>query len=218
MRKVRRPVVVLIVALLQLVVGSSLLACGVFNLVSTVAGSSAATVTITVAGQSTTRTYDTREEMEKHAPGYKSFMLAEAVVALLLQFAMIAGGIGLLLMRGWSWWLSVAWAGLRLVVQCLTLLYLWFTAIPAANQMVKEVPRDDKGVCSSLVNGNTLYHVFWALFAVVFLLYPLLILVLLMLPPVRRSFNPPEAEEDERRQRPRYREAEDRRRPDRDEY
>jgi hypothetical protein len=54
--------------------------------------------------------------------------------------------------------------------------------------MVLVVPRDDHAVCGSLVNGNTFYHIFWALFALGFSIYPCLILGLLVLPPVLRAF------------------------------
>jgi hypothetical protein len=188
MRQPERPALVVVTAVVQLVAGGLLLACGVFGLVAAVAGSSSATVTITTQGQSTTRVYDTREEMEKEAPGYKTFLVAGRLVDLLLEVGMIAGGVGLLLMRRWGWWLSLAWALVQPVVQVLTIGYLWTVAMPAANRLVRAVPRDDAGICGGMVNGNTFCHIGWGLFAIAFSFYSLLILLLLILPPVRRAF------------------------------
>jgi hypothetical protein len=188
MRKPNRPILVTLLAIGQMVVGGLLLACGAVDLISTVAGSSSATVTRTVQGQPTTQIYDTREEMAKEAPGYKLFLLGGGAFSILHHVTMIAGTIGLLLLRAWGWLLSLAWALLRLAYQLLTGAYLWFVAMPAANRMVRAVPHDDNGVCTSMVNGNTFYHLFWALFSLGFSLYPLLILILLALPPVWRAF------------------------------
>src|SRR5262245_28928026 len=108
MRKPGRPVLVTLLAILQMVIGGLTLACGVFSLVSVAAGSSAATVTITSGPNKTTRTYDTTEEMEKQTPGYKRFLLGGEVASILLHVAMIAGAVGLLTLHAWGWWLSLA--------------------------------------------------------------------------------------------------------------
>jgi hypothetical protein len=227
MRKPVRPVLVTLIAIVQLVVGALLLACNVLGMVVTFAGESSATVTITTAGQPATRVYDTREEMEQQAPGYVKVLFGSAAADLMLNLAMIAGGIGMLRLRAWGWWLSLAWALLRLVYQVVTAGYVWYVAMPAANRMVHAVPHDDAGVCGSMANGNTFYHVGWGLFATGFVLYPLLVLILLILPPVSRAFRrsnaageEDRAEEDRRRARRRREEAsrEDERHRDRDDY
>ncbi|HWG43130.1 MAG TPA: hypothetical protein VN688_10115 [Gemmataceae bacterium] len=164
MSKPDRPILVTLLAISQLVVGGLLLVCGVFGLVATVAGSSSTTVTISDRGQSITRVYDTEEEMEKEAPGYKLFLLGGGGVSILLHVTMIAGAIGLLKLSAWGWWVSLTWALLRLLYQIITLGYLWFVAMPAANRMAHAVVRDRNGVLNSLVNGNTFYHIFWAIF------------------------------------------------------
>jgi hypothetical protein len=197
MRQPHRPFLVTLLAIIQIVVGGLLLACGAVDMVVNVAGSSSATVTLTVRGRPTTRTYDTREEMSKEAPGYKLFLLGGGAFSILLHTIMIAGAVGLLLLRAWGWLLSLAWALLRLAYQLLTAAYLWFVAMPAANRVVRAVPHDDNGVCGSMANGNTLYHLFWALLTVGFSLYPLLVLVLLALPPVWRALASRHAEDQD---------------------
>jgi hypothetical protein len=185
-RTPERPRLVTKLVIVQLLIGGLLLTCGTFDLVSTVAGSSAATVTI--RGQETTRIYDTRGEMEKQTPGYHSILVGGGIVGILLQVAMIVGAVGLFWLRAWGWWVSLAWAVLRLLYQVGTIGYLWSVAMPAANRMVLTVPHDDNGVCSSLVNGNTFYHFFWLLFSVGFSIYTMVILACLVMPSVRRAF------------------------------
>jgi hypothetical protein len=224
MRKPIRPVLVTLLAIIQLVVGALLLACGAFGMVVTVAGDSSATVTINTGGQQTTRVYDTREEMEAQAPGHTYVVFGSAVADLTFHLAMIAGAIGMLRLRAWGWWLSLAWALLRLLYQVAMAYYLWTVAMPAANRVVQMVPHDADGTCGSLANGNTFYHLGWALFATGFAVYPLIILILMILPPVKAAFvqgNAEGREEEERRRARRRRNEEsrqDERRRDRDDY
>jgi hypothetical protein len=228
MRQPVRPVLVTLIAIVQLIVGALLLACNAFGLVVTFAGESSATVTIRQGGEAITRVYDTREEMEKQAPGHTSVLHGSAAAELAFNFAMIVGAIGVLRLRAWGWWLSLAWALLRILYQVVTAYYLWTVAMPAANRVVQTVPRDEAGLCGSMANGKTFYHVGWALFATCFALYPLLILIFLILPPVSRAFRRSDAagEEDRaeedlrraRRRREEMRSEDDRRRRDRDDY
>jgi len=198
MGKPDRPSLVTSVAVLQLVVGGLLLACGSCGLLAAVAGTSSATVTITTQGKSTTRVYDTREEMEKEAPGYKNFLVASSLAGVLLDLAMILAAVGLLTLAAWGWWLSLSWALLHLTYQIVALAYLWSVAIPAANRMVYAVPHDDDAVCSGLVNGNTFYHLFWMAFALGLSVFSIVFLGLLALPSARRAFkNDRTAENDE---------------------
>ncbi len=188
MNKPRRPILVLLLSILQLIVGGLLLVCGALDVVAAVAGQSSATVTVYHGLEKTTQTYDTRAEMEKRAHGYTLFFVGGSVASFLLHFAMVAGAVGLLLVRRWGWWLTFAWAVLRFAYQLLTLGYLWYAAIPATGEMAKSIPRDEENVLNGMVNGNTFYHIGWAGFSLVFAFYPLLILPLLLLPPVWRAF------------------------------
>src|SRR5947209_2069982 len=98
-----RPVLVLLISIAQMLLGISLLFCGGFSLIGNVAGSSAAEITIREGNKTTTRVYDTREEMEREAPGYKNFMLANGVAGVALSLAMLVGSLGLLWTKAWSW-------------------------------------------------------------------------------------------------------------------
>ncbi|HJZ57922.1 MAG TPA: hypothetical protein VKE74_23395 [Gemmataceae bacterium] len=220
MRKSDRPVLVLILATVQMAIGILLLCCCGFGLISAVAGGSSATVTITSGGKTTTRVYDTHEEMAREAASYKAFTLGSGVAGIVLAAMMVIGGIGLLRSKAWGWWLSLAWGVLELAYLVATAAYLWLVAMPACNRVVQTVPHDDAGVCGPLANGNTLYHLVWALFSTGFVFYPTLVLILLALPPVRRACAPRDfgdEEWDDRRRRRRRGERDDWHRPDHDE-
>jgi len=109
-----------------------------------------------------TRVYDTREEMEQQAPGHTSVTHGTAVADLAFHVVMLVGAIGMLRLRAWGWWLSLAWAILRFLYQIATAYYVWAVAMPAANRVVQMVPHDEAGVCGGMANGNTFYHVGWA--------------------------------------------------------
>src|SRR5262245_66651523 len=85
MPKPKRPVIVSILAIAQLMVGGLWLACGVFSVGATLAGSSSAKITVRSGFETTTRVYDTVEEMEREAPGYKLFLLGSSVSDLILH-------------------------------------------------------------------------------------------------------------------------------------
>src|SRR5262249_33900324 len=157
-RKSGRSVFVMLLGVGQLLVGLSLLGCCGLGLFDRYAGSSA-TVTVRQGLETKTQVYDTRAEMEREAPGYNTFLMASGVTGILLAAVMIAGSLGLILQRGWGWWLSLAWGILELGYQGGTAAYLWLVAKPAANRMVEVVPRDEAGLCNGLVNGNTLMHI-----------------------------------------------------------
>jgi hypothetical protein len=228
MNKPKRPPLVTVVVILQLVFGGLFMCCGVFGAAASFFSSSSGTMTIRdFKGDTTTRPYDPKAEMEREAPSYKTFLIVGTVADFLLHFMMIGGAIGLLLMQPWGWWVSVAWAPLRLVYQLGTAGYLWLVAMPACNRVVQALP-PFSGV-GDLANGNTFFHLFWALSATAFTLYPIIIGVLLILPQARRVLSPaaadvlddPDAEDRPRRRRPRVEEEEPeeeapRRRPARD--
>jgi hypothetical protein len=207
MRQPVRPVLVTLIAIVQMVVGA-LLACNAFGVFVAFAGESSATVTIRQGGEVVTRVYDTREEMEQQAPGHTHVIYGTAAAELALNFVMIVAAIGMLRLRAWGWWLSLAWAILRLLYQIASAYYVWTVAMPAANRVVQVVPHDEAGVCGGMANGNTFSHVGWGLSATGFAVYPLIVLVFLILPPVVRAFrrgnevsDEERAEEDRRRAR-----------------
>src|SRR4051794_15327842 len=169
-----RPVLVTLTAIVQLVVAALLLACNAFGLFATFAGESSATVTIRQGNEVVTRVYDTREEMEQQAPGHTSVTHGTAVADLAFHVVMLIGAIGMLRLRAWGWWLSLAWAILRFLYQIATAYYVWAVAMPAANRVVQVVPHDEAGVCGGMANGNTFYHLGWGLSATGFAVYPLI--------------------------------------------
>src|SRR5262245_11138743 len=104
MRRAKQSALVLLLAIAQVLVGATLLCtggCGIANS----AGGTSATVTINKGGKQTTMVYDTREEMEREAPGYKTIDLASAIGGLALAVAALVAAVGLLVRRSWGWWL-----------------------------------------------------------------------------------------------------------------
>ena len=220
MSKPARSVLAMLLGVAQILVGCTLTCTGGISMASNALGTSKETVTVNKGGfEKQTIVYDTHEEMEKQAPGYKAFYLGTGVAGLLLALGMILGAAGMLWSRPWGWWLSLAWGVLALAYQAGVAVYLWTVAMPAVNRLHDTLPRDDAGVTGTLANTNTFFHFFWAIFASAFVLYPLLVLLLLVLPPVRRSCRPVAVgsgawadleEEDDRPRRRRNRDEDDR--------
>ena len=136
MRSRKRPALVLLIAVAQILVGVFLLCSGGLCFTCRAAGTSHDTVTIHTGGKTATVVYDTNSEMEREAPGYNVIYFASGAAGLLLAVAMLAGAVGLLKQKAWAWWLTLLWAAAELAFQAGAAVYLWRVAIPAGNRVV----------------------------------------------------------------------------------
>jgi hypothetical protein len=222
MRTRRLPVLVLLIALSQLLVGAALICFAAGNLITYYSGVSRETVTIRKGNQTTTQEYDTNEEMEREVPGSPAILLGTSAFGMALGAAAFVGAIGMIRMRKWGWWLTFLWALADAPYRLVTVVVWWTVLRPAANKIVEMVPRDEGGKCGTLVNHNTFFHVGWGLFDACFFFYVALVLLLIVLPPVRgpllgaaEQADDSEEEEDERPRRRRDKEGDRPRRPGR---
>jgi hypothetical protein len=144
MRKPDRPAALTVAAVFLFIYGGLGLCCnglGVVGAAASAAGSpmfrAQGSKTTTVNGQTTTTSFDTEAEMEKHAPGYKVVAGVRASIGLLLALAALGAGVGVLQMRAWGRYTALAWAALYILAGLVGLVYEVAVLIPA-NEKVME--------------------------------------------------------------------------------
>jgi hypothetical protein len=146
MRKPDRPAALTVAAVFLFIYGGLGLCCnglGVVGAAASAAGSpmfgarAQGSKTTTVNGQTTTTSFDSDAELEKHAPGYKIVAGVRASIGLLLALAALGAGVGVLRMRGWGRYTALAWAALYILAGLVGLVYEVAVLIPA-NEKVME--------------------------------------------------------------------------------
>jgi hypothetical protein len=120
----------------------------------------------------------------KQAPGYIPEQYAQSFVGLLLAVLMLASGAGLFFMQSWARWLAIGYGVISLFARIVFLGYHAVAVLPILNDVGNGFIKDGH---PDLVTG--LWGLKWFPFVGLLLgLYPLLVMVLLLLPAVGRAF------------------------------
>jgi hypothetical protein len=115
---------------------------------------------------------------------------------IVLSLLMIVGGIGLVLMARWGWWLTISYASLSLLVNCLNIGYEELIKAPIHREVASQLTATTDEEQLALCIINTVSYVSPCM-GLLFLLYPLVVFVFLVLPGVRSAFrgeHPPMAD------------------------
>jgi hypothetical protein len=112
MPRKRRPVVILVMAIINMVMGGLILICGMC------AGSDAAILTAAggAPGPGGAPASDMKTFLDNETPGWEAVLIGYAFVQLVLAVVLVAAGIGLLKMQSWARWLSVFYSAIALVL------------------------------------------------------------------------------------------------------
>jgi hypothetical protein len=150
-------------------------------------------------------------------PSFQPVEIGDVLLRLLLALMLLAFGAGLLMMQPWARWGSLVYAGLSVVEKLFLLGYQLFVVWPVADAWVQ---REALSQPAGFAFGAKLGFFGNTFFQAAFIIYPLVVVVILLLPAVGRAFSEPAR--DERRRRGRDEDWEERedegwRRRDRDE-
>ena len=122
----------------------------------------------------------------QNAPSYKYVQLGQAFFGLFLVMLMIASGCGLFFMHSWARWLAIGYGMLSLLGRCSCLGYHTVVVLPLLSELGdKYVKSGNPDLNTNLVGLK--YLPFGGLLLVQ--LYPLLVIILLLLPAVGRAFS-----------------------------
>jgi hypothetical protein len=128
--------------------------------------------------------------VEQKHPTFHTITTARAIAGLVLSLMMIVSGIGLLRMQPWGRILALVYAGCSIVIRIAGSLYTFTVFIPAVNEFTAQfepqagATQQAHLLATAMRFNATLAAVFFA----VALLYPILVLILLLMPGVGAAF------------------------------
>jgi hypothetical protein len=194
--KKQRPVSVLVLAILNIVIGTLSLVCGTC---AAVANSAITSLPFPSGPVESLPTY-----LARVLPGWQAIEVGRGLALLLLGVILIVAAIGLLMVQGWGRWLSVGYALVTLVLHSGYLTYELGFVMPALDRWQEKVREQSHGSPASqpqMTQASTRVGI--AMAGALYLVHATALLIVLFLPHVAAAFRrraepvPEEEEEDE---------------------
>jgi hypothetical protein len=191
----RRPTSVLVIAIFQLIFGGLSMICGACQAVGAAGGDGQQ---FQMPGAAKDPDQEklaklTKEVEEKDIPGKKAVNIGGQVLDWVLAIAMIASGIGLLKMQSWARVLAIGYAIISVAHKIFGVIYLFAFVSPAMKDAVQQLPADDRTKLEPFV---TLGIVVAAVTMFVMMIYPVIVLIVMLLPSVAHAFRPYDPDRD----------------------
>jgi hypothetical protein len=183
----KRPTAVLVIAIFHFIFA----ACGGISGVMQLSGAAAGLGKMGGAGDP--KAAKMQEDMERAIaakfPAHKTFEKVEAGVALLIAILLLVAGIGLLNMQPWGRGLSILYAVLAIANTLVNMFIIFAYVNPATQAALKEIPNMPPEMASAMQVGTVIV---FAGLGCLGLLYPIIVLIIMLLPNVSRAFRAPE--------------------------
>jgi len=197
----RRPTSVLVIAILQLVFGGLGIVCGICGAVGSgfqdnpaFQGGGANNADQAKMKEAAKKFEEkTKEIEEKKAPGLHVYEVAAHVMGWVLSVAMIVSGLGLLKMQRWARGLAIVYAILSLLHKIVVAVYTLAFLNPAAQEALQQIPAEDRKVLETITNFT---FILGDVLIFVTMVYPIIVLIVMLLPSVARAFRPYDPDRD----------------------
>jgi hypothetical protein len=213
MSQKQRPVVVMVVAILQIVIGGLWLVIDIGQMGMHLTGADQAlgkafTPKTAPAGQAIEPT-DANAYMEEHIPHYTAYMWSHFVLDTTLSTLMILSGVGLLRMKRWGRRLAFVYAAYSILLRILTVTYGFMFVIPVTLALMESEqdkaiaqmpPQQQQAAQRTLGTVKTVMRVMLygiQLGQLVVIIYPILVVILLTRKSVNEAFAAQEMEQAE---------------------
>lgn len=116
-------------------------------------------------------------------PGYRAFTIGSLTFDFLLEFMLIAAGIGLLTVQPWARWLSLVYAPISILIRLGSFFYSLIWVLPATRAVYANNPA--LAGFSALATISSGIGVFMTL---LFILYPIAVLIVMLMPSTAAAF------------------------------
>ena len=183
----KRPLVVVVIAVLQLVFGVP--ALGTYAL--SFAGLDKAVASlgqVNPQGQQRLTLLDVEKRLEEKVPSYALVQQAVNGVEIAVALLMIASGIGLLMFRPWGRLVAVVYAVLSILVTVLFLAWYLATVAPAVVAFGREIAATGGPDAEAMGAGIPILYIGGQILFSLSAVYPLVVLLVLLRPSVRAAF------------------------------
>lgn len=183
----KRPVAVLVIAVLHFAFGGFFLMCGLCGAGFQLIGQN--TALVNPGQQAPAMTDDMDRFIAEKLPYARAVQWAMLAKNLGTALLMIVAGVGLLQMRRWGWILSIVYALLSFLVQPAEVLYNYNVQMPLLVEFIGRQPvkTPQEARMISLIQYTATITVFLPL---LFLVYPTVVLIVMLHPKVRAAFRP----------------------------
>src|SRR5262249_36894792 len=130
---------------------------------------------------------DFQAEIEKRVPSFRTMTYAQLGVGFLLDFLLLAAGIGLLNMKSWARYLSIAYAILSLLNHIVGAVWQFGFLIPALDTALEALVQGNPQARPALSAAKIGMYV-GVVIGHIFVIYPIFVLIAMLLPSVGRAF------------------------------
>ncbi len=191
MPRKRRPTVILVMAIINMVMGGVILFCGMC------AGSDVAILTAAggAPGPGGAPYDDMKTFLDKETPGWEAVLVGYAFMQLVLAVVLVAAGIGLLKMQSWARWLSVLYSAVALVLAMVFTVYAVGFVAPARvkfQERQMNIAAQPASTQAGFQFGKTFGQAMNVIFyGVIPVIHAIILAIVMLLPTVGEAFAPP---------------------------
>ncbi len=191
--KPQRPTSVLVIAIFHFIFGGLGLLCGLPGLVMQGAGIGNASTAPLPAGASQQQIdlhelqVRIQQRTQQAAPLQAPFLMGNIILNLLISLLLVVAGLGLVKMQMWGWRGSIAYGVARIVMQVYILLFSLLYSLPRTGPILEAELKSRP----SLQPFAFVYQIVMPIaigVALLGLIYPIIVLIVMSRPKVRRAF------------------------------
>jgi len=183
----KRPTSVTVIAILHFVFGGLGLLMDTCTGAMLAAGGTGMFARAGQAGRPQELLQDMTRYVEENTPAAQAAQYGELAVDLVISILMIISGVGLLQMRSWGRALSIVYAVLSILLKLVIAVYAVAFRIPAVNEFISQHPNLKPDEALVLSYGK-LGAVAGPIFDVLFMIYPIVVLVIMLRPSIAAAF------------------------------
>jgi hypothetical protein len=191
MPRKQRPVIVLVMAIFNMIMGGIILLCGCC------AGSDVAFLGAMggAPGPGGAPVGDMKAFLDNETPGWEAVLVGYAFVQLVLAVMLVAAGIGLLKMQSWARWLSVLYAAMAFLLAIVFTIYVAGFVGPARvkyQEKQMNVAGQPASTQAGFQMGKTLGQSINVIFyGAIPVIHAIILAIIMLLPSVNEAFAPP---------------------------
>jgi hypothetical protein len=182
---------VLVIAILHFVFGGLGLTCGICGGIAQVAGGNQM---FQQPGQKDAKAADMekfQKDLEKHVeeklPANKAVTYAELGLGIVANLLMVISGVGLLMVKSWGRILSIVYGVFSILLNIGAAAYAFLLQIPVTAEFFKNMP--GKGQEQEAIRNMMQFALYGAAaFQLLFLIYPIIVLIIMFRPKVVAAF------------------------------
>jgi hypothetical protein len=131
---------------------------------------------------------DLEKIIEKHVPNYQAIQKVSLGASAVLCVLMLLSGLGLLSGRPWGRALTIAYAVLSVLYTVVSLVFSAVVVIPAMSEAGKDLANQGGPQAQLMAQAIQFGAVFALVIGALFVIYPIIVLVIMLLPSVRVAY------------------------------